>query len=36
MQEVEEKGQALIYLVTEPVLPLIQVLSELDMSAAAR
>ena len=36
MLEVEEKGQTVIYLVTEPVMPLVQVLSDLDMSTAAK
>ena len=36
MQEVVDKGQTVIYLVTEPVLPLVHVLSELDMNSAAR
>ena len=36
MQELEEKSPTVLYLVTEPVLPLVQVLSELDMTAAAK
>lgn len=34
--EVEEKGETVIYLVTEPVKPLADVLEELDISGSAR
>ncbi len=34
--EVEEKGETVLYLVTEPVKPLADVLEELDMEGSAR
>lgn len=34
--ELEEKGEVVIYLVTEPVTPLLDVLQALDMTGPAR
>ena len=34
--ELEEKGETVIYLVTEPVTPLAAILSQLEMEGSAR
>ena len=34
--EVEEKGETVIYLITEPVKPLADILEDLDISGSAR
>ena len=34
--ELEERGETLIYIVTEPVTPLAEVLASLDVTGAAR
>ena len=34
--EVDEKGETVIYIVTEPVTPLLEVLKQLDMEGTSR